>query len=266
MLVLALETATEWAGTAVADDHGVRAAVTVAGRRHGESLAPAVEVVCARAQVSLADLDGLCVDVGPGLFTGLRVGVATAKGLGFALGLPVVEVGSLEVLANSAAAWAEVFVADPPLLVSVVDARRGLVFSARFRAGGSPGAAGASPTSAGVVARQAPVRTDDDRLWEPDELAEDLATVVQAGQPVVVVGDGARRYAGVLAGAGARLAGQMAAPDVGMLAVMGVERAAEGLGRPAIEVTARYLRPADVRINWEQRMTRRPTAGAVASS
>lgn len=259
MLVLALETATEWAGTAVADDHGVRAAVTVAGRRHGESLAPAVEVVCARAQVSLADLDGLCVDVGPGLFTGLRVGVATAKGLGFALGLPVVEVGSLEVLANSAAAWAEVFVADPPLLVSVVDARRGLVFSARFRAG-------ASPTSAGVVARQAPVRTDDDRLWEPDELAEDLATVVQAGQPVVVVGDGARRYAGVLAGAGARLAGQMAAPDVGMLAVMGVERAAEGLGRPAIEVTARYLRPADVRINWEQRMTRRPPAGAVASS
>lgn len=259
MLVLALETATEWAGTAVADDHGVRAAVTVAGRRHGESLAPSVEVVCARAQVSLADLDGLCVDVGPGLFTGLRVGVATAKGLGFALGLPVVEVGSLEVLANSAAAWAEVFVADPPLLVSVVDARRGLVFSARFRAG-------ASPTSAGVVARQAPVRTDDDRLWEPDELAEDLATVVQAGQPVVVVGDGARRYAGVLAGAGARLAGQMAAPDVGMLAVMGVERAAEGLGRPAIEVTARYLRPADVRINWEQRMTRRPPAGAVASS
>ena len=89
--------------------------------------------------VALADLDLLGVDVGPGLFTGLRVGVGTVKALAFALGLPVATATSLEVLAHALAGSGA---ADGRLLVPVVDARRGEVFSARFRArtgeGGDP--------------------------------------------------------------------------------------------------------------------------------
>ena len=70
------------------------------------------------------------VDVGPGLFTGLRVGVGTVKALAFALELPVVTATSLEVLAHAVARSGP---AGGQLVVPVVDARRGEVFSARFR-------------------------------------------------------------------------------------------------------------------------------------
>lgn len=244
MLVLALESATELAGVALADDGGVLASVTVAGRRHSESLAPAVEFVCARSAVSLDRLDALCVDVGPGLFTGLRVGVSLAKALAFGLGLPVVAVGSLELLAAAAATWPADADGAGALLVPVVDARRALVFSARFRR-----ADGAS---------SAVVRVGDDRLLEPEVLAAEVGELVAAGQSVVALGDGARRYGQMLGAAGARVAGSLSNPDVGVLATMGVRGALAGTGRPAAEVTAHYLRPADVRINWEQRMTVRP--------
>jgi tRNA threonylcarbamoyladenosine biosynthesis protein TsaB len=262
VLVLALESATEMAGAALADERGVLAAAAVAGRRHGESLAPAVEFVCARAGVSLGELGGLCVDVGPGLFTGLRVGVATAKGLAFGLGLPVAEVGSLELLAASAAAWEPLFAGGPPQLVPVVDARRGLVFSARFEAGAGDGPGTPGAGRGGPALR----RVGDDKLSAPEQLAEELSAVVRAGRRVVAFGDGARRYRQLLAAAGVALAGHLGAPDTGMLAVLGVERVAAGAVRPAAEVTARYLRPADVRINWERRMTRRPSPPPPAPS
>jgi len=73
-----------------------------------------------------------------------------------------------------------------------------------------------------------------------------------------VFGDGASRYAPLLGRSGALVVSSLVAPDVGVLATIGVQRALAGEGRPAAEVSARYLRPADVRINWETRMTGRP--------
>ena len=247
MLVLALESATQAAGVALADDDGVLATVTLErGRRHGETMAPAISFVCERAGVTLSQLDGLCVDVGPGLFTGLRVGVSSAKALGFALGIPVVEMTSLEVLALGAAGspWSDSAVGS--VLVPVVDARRALVFSARYElTGGEPPLA----------------RLGDDGLFHPDELVADIAALVQQGRRCVCAGDGARRYAALLGDAGAEVAPSPVFPDVAVLAAAGLARAAAGEGRPADEVTARYLRPADVRINWEQRMSTRPVSG-----
>ena len=73
---------------------------TVDARRHGELLAPAIEAVLRRGRASdRADLDRVAVGVGPGPFTGLRVGLVTARTLGAVLGLPVVGVCTLDVLA-----------------------------------------------------------------------------------------------------------------------------------------------------------------------
>ena len=69
------------------------------GRRHAESLAPAIQFVCQQADVELAELGAIAVDVGPGLFTGMRVGIATAKTLAMALRIPVVPIVSLDLLA-----------------------------------------------------------------------------------------------------------------------------------------------------------------------
>ena len=103
MIVLALESATDLVGAAVLGEVAPGSAVTeTGGRRHAEALAPALQQVCRNAGVPLAALDVIAVDVGPGLFTGLRVGVATAKALAQGLGIGVVGIESLDILAAAA--------------------------------------------------------------------------------------------------------------------------------------------------------------------
>ena len=245
MLVLGVESATDMAGVALADDTGVLAEVSLArGRRHGESIAPAIEFVCARVGVALRQIDAVAADVGPGLFTGLRVGVATAKGIGFALDIPVVELSSLELLAIDMGRRLGAGSARPCRLVPVVDARRGQLFAAEFR-----------PAPAGEAGLE---QTGEDHLADPDALAGEVRSLVSTGERVVCAGDGARRYAELLTSAGAELVPGVVSPDPGILATVGRARVAAGSGRDASKVAARYLRPADVRINWETRFGPRP--------
>lgn len=243
MLVLGVESATDTTGVALADEGGVLACATASRRRrHGESIAPAIEFVCARAGVVAAQLDAVAVDVGPGLFTGLRVGVATAKGLGFALDIPVVEMTSLELLALDMARRSRAL--DDRgcgVLLPVVDARRGQLFAARFR------------LRDGAAPDDAPVQEGEDRLVDPERLTADVGTIVAEGGRVLCAGDGARRYEQQLRVAGASVLADIAAPDPAILAAVGLDRARAGAGREAAKVAARYLRPADVRINWETR-------------
>jgi tRNA threonylcarbamoyladenosine biosynthesis protein TsaB len=243
VLVLALESATEEAGVALADEAGAVASVVVTrGRRHAETLAPAVDFACRRAGVALGDVDAIAVDVGPGLFTGLRVGVATAQGLAFALGLPVVVASSLEVLARAVADTSPGVDRD---VVPVVDARRGEVFAARFR-----------------VDDGHPVRTGEDALWAPEDLA---GAVGARSEPVVLAGDGALRYAALFAAMAhvTPAVPAFAAPPVLALARLAVGRALAGEAGDASTLLPRYLRQADARINWEQRLPPRPAAAGV---
>lgn len=232
MILLGIESATELVGVAVGSADGPQAAVWVSGRRrHGEALAPAVAHVLEQAGVSLGDLSAIAVDLGPGLFTGLRVGVATAKGLAQGLGVGVVGTSSLEVLAAAAfdAGW-------DGQVAAVVDARRGEVFVARYRR-----------EAQGAVETAPPERR------APAGLAEELG----GGEgEVLVVGDGGRRYAGLLGGRpGVRVAGpSLAAPRPEVLVALAAGRLAAGVEptHPA-DVRPVYLREADVRINWAQR-------------
>jgi tRNA threonylcarbamoyladenosine biosynthesis protein TsaB len=253
MKVLALETATDLVGAAVARDGSVAERSHLGGRAHAELLAPAIAEVCALAGIELADLDALAVDVGPGLFTGLRVGVATAKALGQALSLDVLTVSSLDVLA--AGAYEAAPGARSARVVAVVDARRGEVFAAAYGAGsaGSPGSDHRGPDPAAV-------RTDRAGALSPEELVawcDDLA----AGGPVLVVGDGAVRHLELLAprpGLDLGLVHSVAAPSPAALARLAVRRLAAGaVPRAPSDVVPDYRRPADARINWEERAPQR---------
>ncbi len=249
MLVLAIETATDTAAVALADDGGVIATVSVMRpRRHAETVAPAVADVCRYAGVPLSAVSALAVDVGPGLFTGLRVGVGSARALSFALDVPVVAVGSLEILAVAAAQT--VTVGRP--IVPVVDARRGEVFWAPYRAGSAADSDSGS-AAGGALEREANAEGPD-RASDAPTLAAALGAL---DEPALVVGDGARRYAETLGAGGAEVAGAaFSHPPVAVLAALGVHRAGAGLGTGAAAVLPRYLRDADARINWETR--RRP--------
>ncbi len=128
-MLLALDTATVVVTVAVHD--GTRALASYdaeAGLRHGELLAPAVADVLRRAGVDRRDLTEVLVGVGPGPYTGLRVGLMTARTLGFVLGVPVFGVVTLDALA---AAQAALLGSGRPYVVAT-DARRREVFWARY--------------------------------------------------------------------------------------------------------------------------------------
>lgn len=130
MIVLALSTSCPRGTVAIAREGQVVARIAYdGGTSHAERLFAAIDQAMAEAGVRRPELSAVACDVGPGSFTGVRVGVASAKGIALALALPVVGIGALESMAHAAAALAggrEVLVA--------VDARKGEVFAAMYDA------------------------------------------------------------------------------------------------------------------------------------
>ena len=125
MIVLALDTCLGACSVAVIDGERTLASATEAMTRgHQERLAPMTGEVMIAAGLAFSDLDRIGVTVGPGSFTGLRVGLAFAKGLALALDLPCIGVGSLEALAGS--------VGDTGHCAAVIDAGRGNVYLQQF--------------------------------------------------------------------------------------------------------------------------------------
>ncbi|PPK97582.1 tRNA threonylcarbamoyl adenosine modification protein YeaZ [Kineococcus xinjiangensis] len=135
MLLLALDTATATATVALHDGERVLASLRAAdARKHAENLVPAVQAVLAETGRARRDVTAIAAGVGPGPFTGLRVGLVTALSLGMALGVDVHGVCSLDALAAEALATGAV--AEGEEFVVATDARRREVHSARY--GGSP--------------------------------------------------------------------------------------------------------------------------------
>ena len=174
MIVLGLDTATPStvAGVLVGDAVFEVRDDPAPGARpaHAGRLLAAAEEALAAAGVAWEQVDRLAVGVGPGSFTGLRIGIATARALAQGRGLPVVGVSTLEALARGAQA---------PVVLAVLDARRGEAFAAAWGAGAFPPSALA-----------------------PDALAERVRALPV---PPLAVGDGAVRFRDSLEAAGARV-------------------------------------------------------------
>lgn len=130
MLLLALETATPVCAVALLrDDHVEIDLLLDRPRAHAENLVPMVRDALRYAGAELADLDAIAVSMGPGSYTGLRIGVSTAKGLALAGGTRLVGVPTLEALAAGAGAHA-----PDELLLATLPSRRHEVFAAAYRA------------------------------------------------------------------------------------------------------------------------------------
>ncbi len=133
-MLLALDTSTPFVAVALyADGTVLDSATSDRPLQHGERLAPMIAEALARTGARRTDLTGVAVGVGPGPYTGLRVGLVTARTLGLALGLPVRGVGSLDVLAVQAAA--DLAPGEP--FVATLDARRKELFWAAYDADGT---------------------------------------------------------------------------------------------------------------------------------
>lgn len=229
MLILGIESATARVACALADNDGVVAATELTGgRRHAESLAPAIEFTCSQAGVTLSDVASIAVDIGPGLFTGLRVGIATAKALAQALLLPMIGLSSLDLLAFPARF-------SPRRIGAVVDARRGELFYAWYRQ--VPG---------GLQ------RLEEPQVGSPEDLCSEL---LATGEECLLVGDGAVRYRDELAAVdhveveGSGLAHPSASSLVELAHALAMR---EEWVQPE-QITPLYLRKPDADINWSTR-------------
>ena len=230
MIILGIETATQQVGCALGGVEGTLASFSSArGRRHAETLVPAIDFVCRAARVELREVSVVAVDIGPGLFTGLRVGIATAKSLAQALRVPVIGFSSLDLLAHQVRH-------SPRLIVPVVDAKRGEVFSAFYRH--VPG---------GVQ------RLSEPRVGPAEELANDL---LARRDEALLVGDGALRYAHVLSDdLGFAELGTVGNqwPSATDLVELAHPRALREEFVQPWELSPLYLRKADAEINWTSR-------------
>ena len=120
MIVLGIDAATETVSVALIDGTDViGASETRSERRHAEDLTPMIEFVVSRASLDLRDIDAVAVDVGPGLFTGMRVGIAAAQALAHVLEVPLVGIDGLDALTAAANPST-----DYELVVPTIDARR----------------------------------------------------------------------------------------------------------------------------------------------
>ncbi len=222
MLILAIDTAFQTGGAALVEGDRLLGEVILGGdTTHSRRLLGAIDYLLAQADRRRGDLTGVAVDLGPGYFTGLRIGLATAQGLALGLGIPCWGCSSLRLLAQGVAG-------KQGRLWAVADARRGLVYAAPFEKDG-----------------QELQRLEPDAAMAPQRLAGLLKP------PALLVGDGARLYADTLLAPGLELAPAWCdTPRPGLLALLARRPLEAGAGVTPEELKPRYVRPSDAEVRF----------------
>ncbi|WP_457651390.1 tRNA (adenosine(37)-N6)-threonylcarbamoyltransferase complex dimerization subunit type 1 TsaB [Rhodocaloribacter sp.] len=239
--LLAIETATDVCGVALMEDARVTVSLTLARpRMHAEQLVSLIRDALRYGGLEAGALGAVAVSMGPGSYTGLRIGVSTAKGLALAVGAQLVGVPSLEALAATAAP-----AADPgDVVCAAFNARRDEVYAAAFRVGADAGLTPLAETTA-LPARDLPA-------WLP----------VQAAGRLRLVGEGAPAAAEVLAPVwGARLRTlppDAFAPDAAATARLGRARLARGETEDPAAFEPFYLKAFVARRNTRSAFERLP--------
>lgn len=167
MKILALDTSATVASVALCDNEKLLAEYTLNnGNTHSETLLPMIENLLMQFGITPKDIDVFAASMGPGSFTGVRIGAATLKGLAFASGKPCVCVSTLEALAENLCAF-------EGLICPVMNARRSQVYTALFRSDGE------------TLTRLMP-----DSALAISELDEKLADYSEKGKKIMLCGDG----------------------------------------------------------------------------
>jgi tRNA threonylcarbamoyladenosine biosynthesis protein TsaB len=228
MNLLAVDTSTSTGGVAVVENDTVVAAIQVTSKKtHAKRVMAAIDTALHLAVMDVGQLDGYVVTVGPGSFTGLRIGISAVKGLGFATGKPAAGVSTLEVLAYPFA-W------FPHLVCPMLDARKEQVYSALYRWGGN-----------GQWERIAPECVVDPALW-----------LDAIDRPCLFVGDGAMLYRRLIEdklGSGAMFVPPcLNTLQVAVVAEIGLREFEKGNSVDAAHLAPRYIRSSDAEINLEK--------------
>jgi tRNA threonylcarbamoyladenosine biosynthesis protein TsaB len=231
MRILAVDTATPWESIAILEEDSIRAECLIkAGASHSACLLPAVEHMFHQCFLSPKDVDAYAVGIGPGSFTGLRIGVASVQGMAMAWGKPAVGIPTLDAMARA-------FSCTAMPVCPLIDARRGEVFAAVYR-----------PDVYGALARSTPFLA----------LAPQSLPSILADETVLFVGDGLVLYRQTIQQA----LGERALfappetwyPRASVIGRMALDLLKSGKADPLAPLIPIYVRPSDAEIHWEERL------------
>ena len=195
---------------------------------HSERLLGAIEFVLREARCSIEEIEGCAIALGPGSFTGLRIGVSTVKGLAFATGKPVAGMPTLDVLASQIAPTSY-------LICPILDARKKQVYTAFYRYG-----------EGGSIRRQS-----EYQAIPPEDL------VRQIKEQTIFLGDGVRTYGDFLLNCLPSLAILPSAPfhvsHGSMVAKLGMELLRKGEHLNLSAFSPLYVRPSEAEMKWQEK-------------
>ena len=228
MKVLGIDTSTSCGAVGLIDDGEVISDYLLnLPVTHSERLLEAIEFVLREARCSIKDVDGWAVSLGPGSFTGLRIGVSTVKGLAFATGKPVAGVSILDVLASQIAPTSH-------LICPILDARKKEVYTAFYR-----------------------YREDNSLERQTDYSAlrpEDLVKKIR--EQTIFLGDGVRTYRAFLIQSLGSVAIFPSSPfhlsHGSMVAKLGFELLKKGKSLDVSAFSPIYIRPSEAEVKWQE--------------
>ena len=225
MKILAFDTSAKTASVAVCEGGNILGVSNIEnGLTQSELVLPMAEALLAQLKLSFADVELYAVTVGPGSFTGVRIGVSTVKGLAFGRNIPCAPVSTLEALAENAAGLTG-------LIVPCMDARRGQFYTATFAATGEG------------ISRMTP-----DRAISAEELAEELRSYEG---DIYITGDGYDVAHKLLTSLGVKLA--VTPYLLRSQNAVSIARVAERMHAQGLSVSERELSPTYLRLPQAER-------------
>jgi tRNA threonylcarbamoyladenosine biosynthesis protein TsaB len=230
MPILGIETATLVSSVAIATENNLLAEITLQTKQtHSELLMPHIAKILDMAGINKTDLKAIAVSIGPGSFTGLRIGLATAKALSYALKIPLVGVPTLEALAYGCPV-------PGAMLAPMLDAQKGNVYQAVFE------------WQDGQLKEVMPVTVMD--------IHEALERLTKYQAPVLVMGEAAVLHKEKIQQVGENLV--LAAPHVvigraGSIAGLGQIMMKQGISHDLMALEPVYIRRSEAEVLWERR-------------
>ncbi|QNH53640.1 tRNA (adenosine(37)-N6)-threonylcarbamoyltransferase complex dimerization subunit type 1 TsaB [Selenomonas timonae] len=232
MSILSIDTSSQVSSVAVLSVERVAAEISMQGAlTHSETLMPHIEMALRMARVEKSELEGIAVSIGPGSFTGLRIGLASAKMMAYALHIPLIAVPTLEALAHH-------YICEGVRLVPMMDAQKGNVYAQEFvwRMDGDA------------------LKLQEIRPLAILPLTEVIAGLENAEQPVILLGDAMQKKTTLTLPANVRLAPIHARmPRAACVGLAALTRLARGEMDDPVTAAPLYLRRSEAEVLWEKR-------------
>ena len=231
MIILSIDSSTPVAGIAVSDGHKLLGEVMINTKNtHSEKLMPMLAQLLTDLQMSVEQIEAVAITCGPGSFTGLRIGMATAKGIAQGGNKKLIAIPTLDTLAQNLKHY-------PGIICPIMNAQKRQVYTAIYRNG-----------EAGLE------RLSDYQAIEADKLADQL---LELGETVWFTGDGVDAFAEVFQaklGEKCRLAdGNTVLPRAGALAMLAADRAEQEQFDDLYQAELIYIRKSEAEVQWEAR-------------